>query len=174
MVTKARKFRFDDLKSYEVGGRVFEKVHYMDISKLQVKSLGANDHMLEKLANGKITVYRYYAYLDDIYAGNSQASVQAEMKEDKDSSKRLWKMLIKKDGDDNFKDAFATNLEKYFEDTPVVLQRYQKGEYGNKPKKKGLGAKMVGLAMQASGLDHLETDAMIAAFNDYNKENLTK
>jgi hypothetical protein len=57
--TKAKKYKVADLKFYQVGTRAFDKVHFVDAENLQVKSFGANDHMLERLASGRIQAHRF-------------------------------------------------------------------------------------------------------------------
>ncbi len=169
---KPKRYRVDDLKSYQTGDRKFEKVHFVDNQNLQIKSLGSNDHMLEKLSGGRIDVYRFYSYPKDfdIYYGDYREKMAKDQKELMNG----WKMLSQKDND-KLENAFDYDLQKYFADTPEVLKKYQNGEYGNEPvsTKKGLAAKMIGLAKKAA-LMPMQYETLVAAFNDYNQKNPVK
>lgn len=169
---KPKKYRVDDLKSYQTGDRKFEKVHYVDTENLQLKSLGSNDHMMEKLSGGRIDVYRYYSYPKDfdIYYGDYKEKMAKDHKELMNG----WKMLSQKDND-KMQNAFDYDLQKYFADTPDVLKKFQNGEYGNEPvsTKKGLAARMISMAKKAA-LMPMQYETLVAAFNDYNQKNPTK
>jgi hypothetical protein len=170
---KPKKYKVEDLKSYRVGDRKFEKVHYVDYENLQIKSMGSNDHMLEMLSSGRITSYKFYTYPQDFYAfyGTEDAYKAQEQKKKNDLLKG-FKFLTKKDNEEKFHDAFDYDLQKFFEDTPEVLQKYQAGGYGNQPvnAKKGLMAKMIAHAKKVAYKPE-EADAIVLAFNDYNQRN---
>lgn len=171
---KAKKYKVDDLKSYKVGQHFFEKVHYVDLQNLQVKNLGTNDHMMEKLNMGKITAYRFYDYPSDMFAG-SKASIDEEIRKENADLLNNWHYLAKKDNDDKYRDIFDYDLQKYFEDTPQVLQKYQAGGYGNEPvsQKKGLAAKMMAMAKKAT-YSRMQYEPIVAAIDDYNLKNPSK
>jgi hypothetical protein len=173
---KGKKYKVVDLKFYQVGQRRFEKVHYVDYENLQLKSLGNNDHMLEILSSGRINSYRFYAYPPDVEANfGTEAELDAKMAKEKSDLLRGFKILTKKDNESKFNDAFDYDLQKYFKDTPEVLEKYQKGGYGNQPitEKKGLAARMIAMAKK-SAFKPQEADAIILAFNDYNEKNSSK
>ncbi|GEM_PF-1960748 len=169
---KAKKYKADDLKSYQVAGRTYEKVNYIDLQNIQVKSLGSNNHMLEQFSSGRINAYRFYAYPKDIevYINTSSEVIKENQQRDKDALLAGWKLLTQKDGG-SFKNSFEYDFQKFFEDAPEITQKYKNGSYGNTPisNKKGLAGKMVTMAMKAS-LQPLEYQSIIAAFNDYNKK----
>ncbi|MFB9845154.1 hypothetical protein [Mucilaginibacter ginsenosidivorans] len=170
---KSKKYKFTDMKSYQVGQVKFEKVHYVDMENLQLKSLGSNDHMLEVLSSGRINSYRYYSYPPDIEAdfGTEEEQNAKEEKRKKDLING-FKILTKKDNESKFNDALDYDVQKYFKDAPEILEKYQKGEYGNQPTapKKGLAAKMIAMAKkQTFKLE--EANAIITAFNEYNQKN---
>ncbi len=171
---KAKKYNVDDLKSYKVGEHSYEKVHYLDLEKLQVKNLGTNDHMMEKLTSGKITSYRYYSYPSDMFAG-SKASIDEEIRKENNDLLNNWHFLAKKENDEKYRDVFDYDLQKYFEDTPEVLQKYQAGGYGNEPvtQKKGLAAKMMAMAKKAT-YSRMQYETLVAAIDDYNAKNAGK
>lgn len=171
---KAKKYKADDLQSYQVGEINYDKVHFVNIEKLQLKSLGTNDHMLPRLAKGRINAHQFYSYPDDISAFYGTEEEYTEWK--KNNYNELvtgFKILISKDQDTKVKDAFEVDLLKYFEDTPAVFEKYQAGGYGNEPitKKKGLAAKMVAMAKKVA-FKPQEADAITLAINDYNSKNL--
>lgn len=171
---KAKKYKVDDLKFYKVGQHFFEKVHYVDLQKLQVKNLGTDDHMMEKLNAGKITAYRFYDYSSDMFAG-SKASIDEEIRKENNDLLNNWHYLAKKGSEEKYRDMFDYDLQKYFEDTPEVLQKYQAGGYGNEPvtQKKGLAAKMVAMAKKAT-YAHMQYEPLVAAINEYNSKNPIK
>lgn len=174
---KSKKVKVEDLKFYQVGDRKFDKVHYVDVENLQLKSLGANDHMMERVATGKIDAHRYYSYPSDfkVYSGTSKQEVDEEVQKDHDDLVHGYKILVTKQGDDKLRNAFDYDMQKYFEDTPDVLLKYQKGEYGNQPivKKSGLAARMIAMAKKATFKTE-EADGIAAAINDYNNKNIAK
>jgi hypothetical protein len=173
----AKKYKVDEMKFYQVGARSFEKVHFVDSENLQLKSLGSNDHMVEKLSAGRINAYRFYSYPPEVevYTMVSEAEIAARRKKKTNELLRGYKILTVKDNEGKPKNAFDYDLQKYFEDTPAVLQKYQGGGYGNEPivAKKGLAAKMIAMAKKAA-FKPQEADAIILAFNDYNDKNAAK
>jgi len=170
---KPKKYKVADLKYYQVGERKFDKVHFVELDDLHFKTLGSNNHMLERLSYGRITSYRYYSYPPDmdVFTGS------AEEYEEKKTNQLLagYKVLAIKDNNGKFKDALNDNPKAYYEDTPEVLQKYLNGDYGNEPApaKKGLGAKMMAMARKAT-FKAKEADGIVAAFNDYNSKNPVK
>lgn len=173
---KPKKYKADDLKSYQVGNRSFEKVHFVDLEKLQFKNLGTNDHMMERLNTGKITAYRYYGYpIEFVRVAASEDEMEKKLQKENDDLLNSWKYLARKGDDDKYRDIFDYDLQKYFEDTPEVLQKYQAGGYGNEPvsQKKGLAAKMMAMAKKAT-YAHMQYEPLVAAINDYNAKNPVK
>lgn len=172
---KPRRIKTDDMKFYQAGTRIFDKVHYVDMENLQLKSFGSNDHMMERLAVGKITAHRFYQYPADVavYTGANESEVEQKEQQKKDDLVRGYAILAQKDNDNKLRNAFDYDLQKYFEDTPEVLEKYKSGGYGNQPVKKGFAARMVAMAKKAA-FKQEEADGIIAAFNDYNAKNKGK
>jgi hypothetical protein len=170
---KAKKYFADDLKYYKIGARTFTKIHYVDLKNLQTKSLGSNNQMMEVLALGRINTYRFYPYPQDTFASLGGTSIDEQIKKDHDDKISHWKMLVQKDNKGKYDNIFESDLQKYFEDTPEVLEKYQKGEYGNEPisKKRGLAAKMISLAKKTTYMP-LQWESIVAAISDYNQKNL--
>jgi hypothetical protein len=170
---KSKKYVADDLKFYQAGGRQFQNVHYVDYENLQLKSMGSNDHMLEVVASGKINAYKFYQYPKDLIVSfGSDQDVRDQIAREKNDLIAGYKMLSRKDGDNKLRDAFDYDLQKYFEDTPEVLEKYKTGGYGNEPVnvKKGLAAKMMSMARKTA-FKPQQADAYILAFADYNQKN---
>lgn len=173
---KPKKYKADELKSYHVGNRHFEKVHFVDLEKLQFKNLGTNDHMIEKLNTGRITAYRYYGYpIEFVRVAASEDEMDKMLQKENDDLFNSWKYLAKKGSDEKYHDLFNDDLQKYLEDTPAVWQKYQTGGYGNEPvsQKKGLAAKMMAMAKKAS-YSHMQYESLVAAIDDYNAKNSVK
>lgn len=171
--TKSKKYKVDDLKFYQVGTHQFDKVHYVNMENLQLKSLGTNDHMLERLALGKISAHRFYQYPEDIdaYVGLTDEQVAEREAQKKNDLITGYKILMQKDFAGKPVDAFDTDMPKYFQDTPEVAEKFKNGGYGNQPApKKGLAARMISMAKKAA-FKPQEADAIIAAINDYNEKN---
>lgn len=170
---KAKKYNANELKYYKTGDRTFTKIHYVDLQNLQSKSLGSNDHMLEILATGRINAYRFYPYPQDTFSTiGSDKTIEELIKEDHDDKIKHWKFLVQKDNQGKYDNVFDTNLQKYFEDTPEVLEKYKKGEYGNEPisEKKGLAARMLSMAKRATYMP-MKWEGLVAAIQDYNQKN---
>jgi len=173
---KAKKYKADELKYYKVGLLEFDKVHYVDMENLQLKSMGTNDHMMERIAHGRINAHRFYSYPADIevYIDTDQ-EIAAKQEKKKNNLLIGYKILAQKDNENKLHNAFDYDLQKYFEDTPEVAQKYQTGAYGNQPivAKKGLAARMVAMAKKMTFKPE-EANAIAAAFNDYNQKNAEK
>lgn len=172
---KPKKYKVGDIKAYQVSDRAFEKVHYVDIENIQFKTLGSNDHLMEKISSGKINSFKFYSYPEEIevYVNLSSAEVAEKTQQKTDALLRGYKILSSKDGD-KLRNAFDYDLQKYFQDTPAILDKYKKGEYGNEPiVKMGLGARMMAMARKAA-FKPKEADAIAVAFNEYNNVNSAK
>ncbi|WP_461453175.1 hypothetical protein [Mucilaginibacter sp.] len=173
---KGKKYRADDMQMYEVGTRIFDKVHYVNIENLQLKSLGSNDHMMERLTMGSITSHRFYDYPADasIDYGTEEklAEDEAQRKHDLLAG---YKILCTKNDETKPHNAFDMDLVKYLAEVPAVQEKYQTGGYGNQPMvaHKGLMAKMIANAKKTA-FKQEEADAIIAAFNDYNAQIASK
>lgn len=170
---KSKKYKVDELETYQVGETIYDKIHYVNTEKLQLKSFGTNDHMLPRLAKGRMNAHQFYSYPDDVSAFWGTEEEYKEWKKGKqDELLTGYKILITKDQDTKVKDAFDADLLKYFEDTPEVFQKYQAGGYGNEPvtKKKGLAAKMIAMAKKVA-FKPQEAEAIALAINDYNAKN---
>ncbi|MNK06740.1 hypothetical protein D3C87_246390 [compost metagenome] len=170
---KAKKYRADDLQSYQMGNLIYDKVHFVDTENLQLKSLGTNDHMLERLATGRINAHKFYQYPPDTqgFIGTEEEYIEWQKKNHNDLLNG-YKILIAKDKEAKRKNAFDVEMLKYFEDTPEVAQKFKDGSYGNEPvtQKKGLAARMVALAKKVA-FKPQEAEAIVKAINDYNKKN---
>lgn len=173
---QAIKYKVDDLKFYQSGSKKFDKIHFVDTENLQLKSMGSNDHMMERLAAGKINAHRFYSYPEEISIERGTKAEIAEIERKKKNDLiRGYKILAQKEGDSKLHNAFDYDLKKYLEDSPEVWEKYQNGSYGNEPvtAKKGLAARMVALAKK-SAFKPEEADAIIAVFNEYNEKNTAK
>lgn len=170
---KITKYRADDLQSYQVGNISYDKVHFVDLENLQLKSLGTNDHMLERLSIGRINAHKYYQYPPDTegFIGTEEEYIEWQ-KKNTNNLIEGYKILITKDKEAKPKNAFDVDMLKYFEDTPEIFQKFKAGTYGNEPitEKKGLAAKMVAMAKKAA-FKPQEAVAIVNAINDYNKKN---
>ena len=174
--SKGKKYRADDMQMYQAGTRIFDKVHYVNIENLQLKSLGTNDHMMERLSLGRITSHRFYDYPADTHGGvyaNEEAIKEDEEKRKNDLLKG-YKILCVKGDEKKQQNAFDMDIVKYLADVPAVQEKYQKGDYGNQPvvAHKGLMNKMVAYAKKTA-FKEAEATAIIAAFNDYNAQSET-
>lgn len=170
---KAKKYNADELKYYKIGDRTFTKIHYVDLQNLQTKSLGSNNQMMEILALGRINTYRFYPYPQDTFVSLGGATIEEQIKKDHDDKIKHWKMLAQKGSDEKYRNVFDYDLQKYFEDTPEVLEKYQKGAYGNEPisAKKGLAARMMSMAKKAAYMP-VQWESIVAAIKDYNQKNI--
>jgi hypothetical protein len=169
---KGKKYRADDMQMYQVGNRIFDKVHYVNIENLQLKSLGSNDHMMERLTVGRITSHRFYDYPADTYGDSgTEEKIQQDEAQRKQDLLTGYKILCTKNDEKKQRNAFDIDLLKYLADVPAVEDKYQTGGYGNQPivAHKGLMAKMIATAKK-SAFKQEEANAIIAAFNDYNAQ----
>ncbi|HEX8023420.1 hypothetical protein [Mucilaginibacter sp.] len=172
---KAKLVKVDELKYYEVAGRKYDKVHYVDLENLQLKSLGTNDHMMERLSTGRINAHRFYQYPPDTegYIGTEE-DFKKKIEQEKADLRRGYKILTQKDNESKLQNAFDYDLQKYFEDTPEVLEKYKSGGYGNQPiVKRGFAGRMIAMAKK-NAFKQEEADGIVAAFNDYNSKNVAK
>src|SRR6202012_4232461 len=167
---KGKKYRADDMQMYQVGNRIFDKVHYVNTENLQLKSLGSNDHMMERFTTGRITAHRFYDYPADASVDyGSEEKVQQDEEKRKNDLLNGYKILCVKDDEKKQQNAFDLDMMKYLADVPAVQEKYQKGEYGNQPivEHKGLMAKMIAHAKKTA-FKQAEADAIVSAFTEYN------
>jgi hypothetical protein len=172
---KPKRYRTNDMQFYQAGERAFDKIHYINIENLQIKSFGSNDHMLERLAKGRINAHRFYQYPQDIAIYGNEEQMEKEEARKKRNLIIGYKILFQKDDDTKLHDALDYDLPKEFEDTPDVLQRFKNGDYGNQPivAKKGLAAKMISMAKK-SAFKQEEATGIVLAFTEYNEKNAVK
>lgn len=169
---KGKKYKADDMQMYQVGARIFDKVHYVNMENLQLKSFGTNDHMMERFTVGRITSHRFYDYPADTYSDSgSEEKIQQDEEKRKNDLLNGYKILCVKDDEKKQQNAFDLDMLKYLADVPAVQEKYQKGDYGNQPivEHKGLMAKMIAHAKKTA-FKQAEADAIVAAFNDYNAQ----
>lgn len=169
---RGKRYRADDMQMYRVGTRIFDKVHYVNTENLQLKSLGTNDHMMERLTVGRITSHRFYDYPADYRADSgTQEKLDRDEAQEKTDLLKGYKILCVKDDETKQQNAFDIDMLKYLADVPAVQQKYQAGGYGNQPivAHKGLAAKMIAMAKKTAYKPE-EADAIIAAFNDFNAQ----
>ena len=172
---KGKKYRADDMQVYRIGSRIFDKVHYVNTENLQLKSMGTNDHMMERLTIGHITSHRFYDYPPDTYSDSgTQEKIEQDEAQRKNDLLNGYKILCIKDGEKKQQNAFDIDLLKYLADVPAVQEKFQSGGYGNQPvvQHKGLAAKMIAMAKKVA-FKQEEADAIIAAFNDYNAQSIS-
>lgn len=167
-----KKYRADDMQMYQAGTRIFDKIHYVNTENLQLKSLGSNDHMMERLSQGRITSHRFYDYPEDVsFDYGSEEKLKQDEEKRKNDLLKGYKILCVKGDEKKQQNAFDMDVVKYLADVPAVQEKYQKGEYGNQPvvPHKGLMSKMVAYAKK-NAFKEAEATAIIAAFNDYNAQ----
>jgi hypothetical protein len=169
---KGKKYRADDMQMYQVGTRIFDKVHYVNTENLQLKSLGSNDHMMERLTLGRISSYCFYNYPPDTYAeSGSEEKIERDEEKRKNDLLNGYKILFRKNDEKKLQNAFDIDMLKCLADVPAVQEKFQTGGYGNQPvvAHKGLAAKMIAMAKKVT-FKQEEADAIVAAFNDYNAQ----
>lgn len=169
---KGKKYKVEDMQMYQAGTRIFDKVHYVNTENLQLKSLGNNDHMMERLSIGRITSHRFYDYPPDTWGDTgSEEKIREDEEKMKEDLLKGYKIFCVKDDEKKLQNAFDLDMLKYLADVPAVQEKYQKGGYGNQPivEHKGLMAKMVAHAKKTA-FKQAEADAIVAAFNDFNAQ----
>ena len=168
---KPKKLYAADMKFYQAGTRQFVRVSYFDQAFIKLRNFYSNAWMLERVANGRFVAYMFYSSPPEFFdyffadpkgdqtepAGNDNASIK-------------YRIIFKKNGAKHFVNAYSYNLEKYFEDTPQILQKYQNGSYGNQPDVDGsIFERLSEICNRTIFTSHAESTGIIAAFNDYNK-----
>jgi outer membrane protein OmpA-like peptidoglycan-associated protein len=163
----AKKYFSSELKSYQAGSHTFVRVHYIDQSYLNLRTLVNNYHMLERVSNGRIVAYMYYSYPPEILGFGDSNGERVEASGDNQAMR--YRIIFKKDGAKHFHNAYGYGLASYFKDTPQVLQKYDDGSYGNVPNAHGasLYDRIATLCKRTIFTSQKETKGIIAAFNDY-------
>ena len=163
----AKKYFSSALKSYQAGSHTFVRVHYIDQSYINLRTLVNNYHMLERVSNGRIVSYMYYSYPPEILDAGDKNGERAEASGDGKAIK--YRIIFKKDGAKHFHNAYGYGLASYFKDTPQVLQKYTDGSYGNEPTVEGasLYDRIAILCKRTIFTSQKESKGIIAAFNDY-------
>lgn len=168
------EFKPKDIEGFVIGDRVFETQKYTDLGSAvegdQVNrvtglaSLGSaltkNEHFLERITQGAITLYKFYSEPPAVKAAanKDQSDALDQMEE---NSRRHYDILVKK-GDEKLRNFKNINMEEYFSDCPEVWKKYQDGGYKMEPK----GLK--GLLSKALPGDLLQEMAL-EMVNDYNR-----
>lgn len=120
-------YKAKDLNGFKIGSQLYETQKYSDMSSLGMGSLSAY-YFLEVLEKGKVTLYKYY---QEPFVEEGSAPVTQE---ELNQKFRLHpQILIYKDGE-KAREVTSAKLEPYFEDNKEVMDKYNSGGYGNKPK----------------------------------------
>jgi len=134
------KYKPKQLKGYLAGDRYFESIK---ISPGKVKmGIGmASQKFVERLAHGKIKLYKLYEAPDPagVYVGEEEiAAHEADLER-----MRNEPIYVLQHNGGNYQTMKNVNLEGWLSDCPEVLEKYKSGGYGiepfNQDAKTGLG-----------------------------------
>lgn len=120
-------YKAKDLKGFKIGEQLYETRKYSDMSSVSMSSLGGK-YFLEVVESGKISLYKYY---QEPYTEEGAPPVTREELNQK--FRNHPQILIYKDGL-KVKEVTSVKLEPYFGDNQKVMDKYNEGGYGNKPK----------------------------------------
>jgi outer membrane protein OmpA-like peptidoglycan-associated protein len=164
-----KKYFSSQLKSYQAGSHTYVRVHYIDQSYINLRTLVNNYHMLERVSNGRIVSYLYYSYPPEILDMGDKHGDRVETGSDNQAMR--YRIIFKKDGAKHFHNAYGYGLASYFKDTPQVLQKYNDGAYGNQPTVTDVSLydRIAALCNRTIFTSQKETKGIIAAFNDYDR-----
>jgi hypothetical protein len=115
------KYGPKDIKGFGFDDRYYESQKYADMTAIGPASLGKY-YFLERLEDGKIKLYRFFDSPPKVL------TVDETFEQVYENLRNNPRSLIKK-GDDKVKE--SAGFEKMINDCPVVMEKYQKGEYGN-------------------------------------------
>lgn len=168
---KPKKLYASDMKFYQAGTRQFVKVSYFDQAFIKLRNLYSNSWMLERVSNGRFVAYLFYSsppeFFDYFFADPKGDQTEPA---GNDNAMIKYRIIFKKDNAKHFVNAYTYGLEKYFKDTPQILQKYSTGAYGNQPDVDGsIFTRLSEICNRTIFTSHAETNGIIAAFNDYNK-----
>lgn len=123
------------ISGYKIGEKTYVSQKYANLSAVGPDML-SRPYFLEKVVEGKLTLYYFYETPPTVYSGGDIAQLAEEAK----TKCRIPQVLIQKDGD-KLKNLRAIDFRDYIGDNVEVLGKYNAGDYGFVPRaqeKKGL------------------------------------
>ena len=169
------KFKAKDLQGYGFDDREFVTVKYTavagddgsDVNKFTsrmstISNLTKNQHMVERLLDGEVSVYRFYSYPPEAsaYKGSEKEQYEAMI----EGLRTTPSILMKKGKKGKIKDfEDLLGFKKFIGDCEKVLTKYENNEYMKKSKLKVKG--MVKDALSGSTAE----DKCLEIMRDYNE-----
>lgn len=123
-------FKPKDIKAYVVGDRYFESMK-ISIAKLEIGIGIADWKFVERLIDGKISVYRVYDSPDAVSVTTSEEE-RVALEQEKERMRTEPNIVMIKEGEDPVL-PHKINLADYMSDCPAVAEKYSSGEYGIEP-----------------------------------------
>jgi len=156
------KYKAKDIAAYEYDDRYFEskKVSIVGRGENEGKFSGIPKYaLIEKLEEGKITVYMGYAYPPKVASGISYDEIYEDLRSNPE-------YFLMKESDGKVKTMHNANIEKWIKDSDRTAKSYKEGAYGNLKKKEG---KKFGNFLKGQ-IDNENPDMIMQIVSDYNKE----
>lgn len=125
------KYDAKEIAGFRLEDKLYEAHKYSDLTELSLKSAGAY-YFFEVAMYGRIKLYKYYESPPVVMQGDPEITYE-ELRNNP-------QILIKK-GDSKLDVVSSSMLEKFISDCPAVLEKYNKGEYGNKTAEQADGKK---------------------------------
>jgi hypothetical protein len=152
------KYEAKDIEGYKYDNDslIYESVKYSDMSAVGTGMLSQKIFM-RKISEGKISLYHHFQSPPPVMVGDA-VSFKATYIENANPN-----YVYKTANDDKLKLVNSLNIKKELSDCPVVVEKFEKGEYGIK---NGEG-KSTGLT-KLMNKTVLKDDIKLAAIGDYN------
>lgn len=123
-------FKPKDIKAYVVGDRYFESMK-ISIAKLEVGIGIADWKFVERMTDGKLSIYRVYDTPDPVSVTTSEEE-RVALEQEMERMRTEPNIIMIKEGEDPVL-PHKVNLADYMADCPAVADKYSSGDYGIEP-----------------------------------------
>lgn len=158
------KFKPRDLKGFIAGDRMFD-VLKVSASKFTTGIGLPQNKFVEKLVDGKVTLYKLYEAPDPAAVSVGEAAIAAREAELERIRNNPVYLLLKEDGD--LTPIGKVNLSEYLSDCAEVVGKYESGGYGIEPFNQDASSKL-GKMIANKTNSIIAGDVLEEILNDYN------
>jgi hypothetical protein len=154
-----KTFKPGDIIGFEFDGRKFFTKQFWGLGMVTIK-IGKNLYFLEKIVDGKISVYNYFLTPAPVTTGSG--SMEEEHKRC-----RVANFILEKD-DLPLKGCQDVVILDYIADCDAVTEKYKNGGYGFTPVIQENKSKLAGMASKMVDSERIN-EIIIPLISDYNK-----
>ncbi len=154
-----KNFKPGDIIGYEFDGRKFYTKQFWGLGMVTLK-IGKNLYFLEKIIDGKISVYNYFLTPAPITTGSGSMEQEHERC-------RVANFILEKD-DLPLKGCQDVVILDYIADCGAITEKYKSGGYGFTPLIQENKSKLAGMASKMVDSERMN-EIIVPLISDYNK-----